>query len=267
MIKAIVTGAAGKMGSRIIRLIHDHPEFQLYGAIERKGHPSVGEDAGEVAACGRLDIPITIELDRLIEKGDVIIDFTEPSSTLAHMEQAARQSKAMVVGTTGISNDQQRRIQQMAKEFACVLSPNMSVGVNLLFKVLSDVAKVTGEDYDVEISEMHHRHKKDAPSGTAMKMARIIADALNRNLDSVGVYSRHGMVGKRKKGEIGIQSLRGGDVVGDHTIIFAGLGERIELTHRAHSRDNFARGALVAAQWVTSKEPGLYDMQDVLGLR
>ena len=267
MIHAVVTGAAGKMGSRIIRLVHESREFELHAAVERKAHPSLGQDAGEVAGCGRVGITITDDLVKGIEKGSVVIDFTEPAGTMAHLEQALRQKRPMVIGTTGFADDQRALIKKITKDFPCVLSPNMSVGVNLLFKVISDVAKVTGEDYDVEIVEVHHRHKKDAPSGTAMEMAQILAEALHQNLDTVGVYSRHGLIGPRKKGEIGIQSLRAGDVVGDHTVIFAGPGERIEITHRAHSRDNFARGALVAAKWVVSQPPGIYDMQDVLGLR
>ena len=262
-----VTGAAGKMGSRIIRLIQDNPDFSVEAAIERKGHLSVGHDAGEFAGCGHLNVIITDNLEKALEKSEVVIDFTEPASTMVHLEEASRQKKAVVIGTTGLSQKELSSLKKITNKIPCVHSPNMSVGVNLLFKVLADVARVTGDDYDVEIMEMHHRHKKDAPSGTAMKMAQIIAESLNRNLETSGVYSRHGMIGERGKDSIGIQSLRGGDVVGDHTVIFAGLGERIEFTHRAQSRDNFARGALVAANWVVSKPPGLYDMMDVLGLR
>ena len=254
------------MGSRIIGLLSGRSDFKLQGAIERKAHPSIGKDAGELAGCGRLGVSITDDIGTALEQSDVVIDFTEPVSTLNHMEHAVRAKKAMVIGTTGLSAEQQSRIKTLSKEIPCVLSPNMSVGINLLFKVLSDVAKVTGEDYDVEILEIHHRHKKDAPSGTAMKMAQILADALQRNLDEVGVYSRHGMIGERKKGEVGIQSLRAGDIVGEHTVIFAGLAERIEFTHRAYSRDNFARGALLAAERVLNRPPGLYDMMDILGL-
>jgi 4-hydroxy-tetrahydrodipicolinate reductase len=266
MVKLIVTGAAGKMGSRIIGLASSQKDFKLQGAIERKAHPCLGQDAGETAGCGRLGVSITDDIRAVLEQGDVVIDFTEPGSTLNHMEEAVRAKKAMVIGTTGLSAEQRLRIQALSKEIPCVLSPNMSVGVNILFKVLSDVAKVTGEDYDIEILEIHHRHKKDAPSGTALKMAQVLADALKRDLGKVVVYSRHGMIGERKKGEIGIQSLRAGDVVGEHTVIFAGLAERIEFTHRAYSRDNFARGALLAAQRIMNHPPGLYDMIDILGL-
>lgn len=267
MIKVAVTGATGKMGSRIIRLLAESPDFQLCGATERPTHPAIGRDAGEAAGCKILKVPISADLESAIGTSDVVIDFTEPAGTLKQLETAARKGKAAVIGTTGFSEEQIARIRQISGEIPCVLSPNMSVGVNILFKVLNDVARVTGGDYDVEIVEMHHRHKKDAPSGTAMKMAQILADALKRDLKSAGVYGRHGMVGDRKADEIGIQSLRGGDVVGDHTVIFAGLGERIEFTHKAHSRENFARGALIAARWAVRREPGLYDMQDVLGFR
>lgn len=267
MIKIIVTGASGKMGSRIIGLIAGGTQFQLKGAIERKAHPCLGQDAGEIAGCGRLGVPVTDDIGSVLAQADTVVDFTEPSSTLHHMEEAARLGKAMVIGTTGFNENQTQRIQELSKEIPCVLSPNMSIGVNLLFKVLSDVAKVTKENYDVEIVEIHHKHKKDAPSGTAMRMAHILADALGEDLDKVGVYSRHGMIGERKKGEIGIQTIRAGDAVGEHTVIFAGPGERIEITHRAFSRDIFARGALYAAEKVIRRTPGLYDMMTILGLK
>jgi 4-hydroxy-tetrahydrodipicolinate reductase len=267
MIKVAVTGASGKMGSRIIRLLAESPDLELCAAIEREGHASVGRDAGESAGSGHLGVPVSADFESAVGPADVLIDFTEPSGAMRRIEAAARKGKAVVIGTTGFSEEQLSRIRALSKDIPCVLSPNMSVGVNILFKLLGDVARVTGEDYDVEIVEMHHRHKKDAPSGTAMKMARILAEALKRDLNSAGVYGRHGMVGERKKEEIGIQSLRGGDVVGDHTVIFAGPGERIELTHKAQSRDNFARGALIAARWAVGRQPGLYDMQDVLGFR
>ncbi len=267
MIKVIVMGAAGKMGSRIIHLIGESPGIQLQGAIERKAHPRLGQDAGEVAGCGRLGISITNELDRVLGQGEVVIDFTEPAGTLGILPAVAKAQKAIVIGTTGFKKSETDTIRDYARKIPCILSPNMSVGVNLIFKILADMARVTGNDYDIEIVEVHHRFKKDAPSGTALAMARVLADALARDLTEVGVYSRVGAVGERKKKEIGIQSLRAGDVVGEHTVIFGGLGERIEITHRAHSRDNFARGALLAAQWVATRPPGLYDMMDVLGLR
>jgi 4-hydroxy-tetrahydrodipicolinate reductase len=202
-----------------------------------------------------------------VKAGDVLIDFTLPEASLDHIRECAEHGKPAVVGSTGFSKEQLAEIGKYAQKIPCVVSPNMSIGVNLCFKILEEIAKTIGEDYDMEIVEAHHRMKKDAPSGTAMKMAQVIAHAVNRNLDQVGVYARKGMIGERSKKEIGIQTLRAGDIVGEHTVMFAGKGERIELTHRAHSRDTFAAGAVRAAKWVVGKKPGLYDMQDVLGLK
>ena len=267
MIRVIVMGASGKMGSRIINLIKDQQDvMRLYGAVERKGTPAIGRDAGEVGGCGHLGITIVDSIYTALPDSDVVVDFTEPTSTIAILPAVVKAKKAIVIGTTGFSKADFDMIRDYAQKIPCVFSPNMSVGVNLVFKLLADAAKVTGDDYDVEITEIHHHHKKDAPSGTALKMGQVIAEALNRNLEDVGVYGRKGVIGKRKKKEIGILSLRAGDVVGEHTVVFAGPGERIEITHRAHSRDNFARGALIAAKWIASKKPGLYSMMDVLGL-
>lgn len=267
MIKVVVMGASGKMGGRIISLMQDPVTgLTLSGAVEKGNAPAVGRDAGEVAGCGPLGIPIVTAIAQVLPKTDVVIDFTEPSATLGILPEVARAKKGIVIGTTGFSKTETDRIRDFAKQIPCLLSPNMSVGVNLVFKLLADTARVTGDDYDVEIVEIHHRLKKDAPSGTALKMAEIVAGSLKRDLDEVGVFARKGAIGERKKKEIGIQSLRAGDVVGEHTVIFAGPGERIEITHRAHSRDNFARGALRAARWIAGRPPGLYDMMDVLGL-
>jgi 4-hydroxy-tetrahydrodipicolinate reductase len=197
----------------------------------------------------------------------VIIDFTDPDATLRHVEVAAEYGKAMVIGTTGMNSAQQEELEKASRKIPIVFAPNTSVGVNLLFKVLADVAATLGDAYDVEIVEIHHRYKKDAPSGTARKMGEVVASALGRDPDEAIVSGRSGMVGERTEKEIGIFSLRGGDVVGEHTVTFAGLGERIEFTHRAHSRDTFARGAVRAAMWISGRVPGLYDMTDVLGLK
>jgi 4-hydroxy-tetrahydrodipicolinate reductase len=268
MIRAIVTGASGKMGGRIIALMQDKTiGLRLAAAVERKALPAVGRDAGEVAGCGPLGILVEDSVAKALPRGDVVIDFTQPPATLELLPEAVRTKKAAVIGTTGFSKAETERIRDWARQIPCVLSPNMSVGVNLIFRLLDETARVTGDDYDVEIVEIHHRLKKDAPSGTALKMAQIVADALKRDLDKVGVYARKGVIGERGNSEIGIQSLRGGDVVGEHTVIFAGQGERVEISHRAHNRDNFARGALLAARWVVSQPPGLYDMMDVLGLK
>jgi 4-hydroxy-tetrahydrodipicolinate reductase len=266
MIKAIVTGAGGRMGGRIITLIKEMSEIGLVGAVERKGHPLVGKDVGETLGLGRTGIQIDHDLTSCIDRGDVVIDFTSHEVSAVHLEVAAQRGKAMVIGSTGFTADELKRIGELKAKVRCVLAPNMSVGVNVLLKVLADVARILGDDYDVEIVEIHHRMKKDAPSGTAVKMAQVIAESRGRDLDAVGVYSRNGIIGERTRQEIGIQTLRAGDIIGEHTVIFGGMGERLEFIHRAHSRDNFARGAIRAALWVVGRENGIYDMRDVLGL-
>ena len=267
MTRIIVAGATGRMGSRIVALSMNYPGLQLAGAFERKGHASAGKDIGLMSGCGECNIPLVDNLEAVIDSGDVIIDFTMPESTLNNIQLAASKKKSMIIGTTGLSQQPIDTIGKYASEVPVVLAPNMSVGVNLIFKVLKDVAKVLGDDYDIEIVEAHHRLKKDAPSGTALKMAQVIAETVDRNLDEVAVYARKGITGERTKKEIGIQTVRAGDIVGDHTVLFGGLGERIEITHKASSRDTFARGALRAALWLADQKPGLYDMQDVLGLK
>lgn len=267
MTNIIVTGATGRMGSRIAALTKEYGDLRLSGALERKGHEAAGRDIGQLIGVGDLGVKLTERLEDIIDAADVIIDFTSTAATLQHLKLAAEKSKKMVIGTTGFSKDELKEIGSGAKKIPIVLAPNMSVGVNLLLKILQDVSKTLGDDYDIEIIEAHHRLKKDAPSGTAMKMAQVISDAVNRNLDEVAVYARKGLIGERTKKEIGVQTIRAGDIVGEHTVIFGGLGERIEITHKASSRDTFARGALKAALWLHDKPAGLYDMQDVLGLK
>ncbi len=267
MVKITVAGAAGKMGSRITALSKEYPELKLAGAFEKKGHPSIGKDIGAIAGIGDIGLKLSGSLEEIINNSDVIIDFTSPESTKENLKLASQKGKAMVIGTTGLSKEDMKEIEPLTKKIPCVIASNMSTGVNLLLKVLKDIAKVLGDEYDIEIVESHHRLKKDAPSGTALKMAQVIADAVNRNLDEVAVYARKGMIGQRTKKEIGIQTVRAGDIVGEHTVLFGGLGERIEITHKASSRDTFARGALRAAVWISGKPAGLYDMQDVLGLK
>jgi 4-hydroxy-tetrahydrodipicolinate reductase len=257
------------MGSRIINVLSTSEGIRLSGAVERKGHPLMGQDS-----CGPAGIPaggvltvISDDLLAVLKNGDVLIDFTFPEASLAHIKVCAELGKPIVIGSTGFSKEQLAIIGGFAQKVPCVLSPNMSIGVNLCFKILAEIARTIGDDYDMEIVEAHHRMKKDAPSGTAVKMAQVIAEAVNRNLDEVGVYARKGMIGERTRKEIGIQTIRGGDIVGEHTVLFAGKGERIEITHRAHSRDTFAAGAVRAAKWVCGQKPGLYDMQNVLGLK
>ena len=267
MINVIVAGAAGRMGCRLVALIKDSTSLTLTGAIEGKGHDSLGDYAEETASCGRVAIPITDDLGALLDRGEVVVDFSAPEATLHHLRTVAQHRRAMVIGTTGFSALQLEELKSLACQVPCVLSPNMSVGVNLIYKVIDEMARTLGDEYDIEVIEAHHRLKKDAPSGTALKIAEVLAKAVNRDLDQVGVYARKGLIGERKKGEIGIQTIRAGDIVGDHTILFGGMGERIEVTHRASSRDTFAGGALRAARWVVQQPPGLYDMMDVLSLR
>jgi len=254
------------MGGRLVALSRDASDLRVVGAFERHGHPALGRDAGELAGIGRLGVAVTADPAAILARDRVLIEFTAPEPTVAHVRLAAERGARAVVGTTGLSAGQVDELRSLAGSAAILFSPNMSVGVNLAFRVLATMARALGDAYDVEITEIHHRTKKDAPSGTAAKMAEVVAEALDRRLDQVGVYGRHGLVGERGPKEIGVHALRGGDVVGEHTVVFSTLGERLELTHRAHSRDTFAHGALRAARWVRTVPPGLYSMHDVLGL-
>jgi len=264
-IKAIVIGAAGKMGIRIIHMIHETPSISLYRAIERPDHPSIGKDVGEVIGLGKMGIPLEGDLKKA--GGDVIINFTNPKASVESLEFAKQTGLAVVLGTTGLSAEQMERVRDLSKNVRCVFSPNMSVGVNVMFRIVQEVAGVLGPEYDIEIFEAHHRLKPDTPSGTAVRLGELVAKAVGRDFGKVGVYGRKGMVGERTKEEIGMQVIRAGDIVGEHTVLFGGIGERLEIIHRAHSRDNFARGAIRAALWVVNQPNGLYDMQDVLGLK
>jgi 4-hydroxy-tetrahydrodipicolinate reductase len=262
----VVAGAAGRMGSRIIACLHETGGLRLVAALEAPGHPAVGRDAGEVAGLGSLGIAVQDDAAAAIGRGRVLVEFSTPEATLAHLRLVAEAAGRAVIGTTGVTAAQREEVGALARRAAIVLSPNMSVGVNLAFRILATMARTLGDEYDVEITEMHHRFKKDAPSGTALRMAEVVAEALGRDLAHVTVYGRQGLPGERPKQEIGVLSLRSGDVVGEHTVSFGTLGERLELTHRAHSRDTFARGALRAVRFVAGRPPGLYSMQDVLGL-
>jgi 4-hydroxy-tetrahydrodipicolinate reductase len=267
MIRTIVTGAAGRMGGRVLALAKEAGDFRIVGATERPGHSAIGRDVGEVAGIGTVGVKVADGLARIITGADVVIDFTAPEASIDHLRAASKAGVAIVVGTTGLTKEHLAEARHLAAHMACVISPNMSVGVNVLFKVLREVARTLGDDYDVEIVEAHHHFKKDAPSGTALRMAQVVAEALGRDLEQVGVYGRKGIVGERPKAEIGVHTVRAGDIVGEHTVLFGGMGERIEIGHRAHSRDNFARGALRAARFVAKAPKGLYDMADVLGLK
>ncbi len=267
MVRAIVAGTAGRMGGRIIKTILDTEGIELAASFERPDHPAVGKDVGEVVGTGTLGISVASSLEEVIDSGDVIIDFTHYEASLQHLKVASEHRRPIVIGSTGFPESHLAQARKLAEKVPCVLAPNMSVGVNVLFKIVAEVAKYLGEAFDIEIVEAHHHHKKDAPSGTAMKLAEVLAEARGYKLEDVGVYCRHGMIGERKKEEIGIQTIRAGDIVGEHTVLFGGIGERIEVTHKAHSRDNFARGAVRAAMWIVKQPAGMYDMQDVLGLK
>jgi 4-hydroxy-tetrahydrodipicolinate reductase len=267
MVRAIVSGAAGRMGGRIIHMLEEAQGITLAGALEQPASPQVGKDVGEVAGLPKKGIPVSGSLAEVLPQGDVLIEFTHPEPTLSHLKEVAAAGKAMVIGTTGLNPQQLGELRGLAGKTRVVFAPNMSVGVNLMFKVVENIARVLSDGYDVEIVEAHHRLKKDAPSGTALKLAQIIAQSLGRDLEKVGVYGRKGITGERTKDEIGIMTVRAGDIVGEHTVTFCGIGERLEVIHRAHNRDNFARGAVRAAQWIVAQPPGLYDMQDVLGLK
>jgi 4-hydroxy-tetrahydrodipicolinate reductase len=266
MAEVVVAGAAGRMGSRLVALLKDDPELRLVAALEAPGHAAVGRDAGESAGVGRLSVPITDDVEAAIGKGRMLIEFSVPEASLAHLRVVARQGGRAVIGTTGFTAPQREELARLSKDTPLLVSPNMSVAVNVAFRVLADMARMLGDDYDVEIVETHHRFKKDAPSGTALRMAEVVAQALGRDLAKSAVYDRHDQLAERTRKEIGMAALRSGDVVGEHTVSFGSLGERLELTHRAHSRDNFARGALRAARFIATAKPGLYSMQDVLGL-
>lgn len=260
-----ILGANGRMGRALITVAHEQ-QRNLQAATVRAGSSWVGVDAGELAGCGKTGIKISETNLNAIMQADIWIDFTMPEAMLAHVELAAEAGKAMVIGVTGLTDQQYAHIQQASERIPIVWAPNMSVGVNLMLHLVQTAAKVMGNTADIEIIEAHHRHKKDAPSGTAMAIGNSIAKALQRDLNAVAVYGREGITGEREQKTIGFATVRGGDIIGDHTALFADLGERLEITHKASSRTTFAQGALRAAQWLQNKQPGLYSMQQVLGL-
>jgi 4-hydroxy-tetrahydrodipicolinate reductase len=263
MIHVVISGAAGRMGRTLVRLAHESEDLELVGAVEAAGHPCQKCDAGVLAGVGETKILVS---DALPQKFDVMVDFSLPEGSIERIEQCAALAAPCVVGTTGFTAAQRASIKKAAEKAAIVLSPNMSVGVNVLFHAAAELARTLGEDYDIEIVEAHHRFKKDAPSGTAIKIAEEIAKTTGRNLAEAAVHGRGPTSEPRRPGEIGMHAVRGGDIVGEHIIYYTALGERLELKHVAHSRDTFARGALRAARWVADRGPGLYSMADVLGL-
>jgi len=262
-----VAGAAGRMGRRIVALAHENADAEVTAALEVSGHPDLGKDAGELAGVGTLGVMVSDDLEAVLADCDVLVSFCSPAASVEHVRAAAKAGKAVVVGTTGFSAEQRAEMNAAGKATRFLTAPNMSMGVNLLFSLVGRVARSLGDGYDVEIVETHHRMKKDAPSGTAVKLLEGIAAALGRDPDSAAIHGRKGLVGERTSTEIGVMALRGGDVVGEHTVMFVTNGERIELTHRAHSRDAFAKGAIQAALWLRDKPDGVYDMFDVLGLK
>ena len=267
MRRIAVMGAAGRMGKILIEAVAQAEGAILAAAIDRPDSSLIGVDAGELAGIGRSGVVLAADLTAVIADFDVLIDFTHPSVTLKNLAACRKAGKAMVIGTTGFSVEEKGLLAEAAREIPIVFAANYSVGVNLCLKLLDTAARVLGDDVDIEIIEAHHRHKVDAPSGTALRMGEVVANALGRDLEKVAVYGREGQTGARERETIGFATVRAGDVVGDHTVLFAADGERVEITHKASSRMTFAKGAVRAAQWLQNQPAGLYDMQDVLGLR
>lgn len=267
MTRVAVVGVAGRMGRALAKAVHEADGLSLGAATERPDSDLIGEDAGLLAGLGKLGVTVAGGLDQVLDDFDVVIDFTAPQATLGHLEICRQAGKRMVIGTTGFSEAGREQLKQAGNSIGIVFAPNMSVGVNLCFKLLNLAAQVLGEEADIEIIEAHHRNKLDAPSGTALQMGRVVADALGRDLAECAVYGREGHTGVRDRKTIGFETIRAGDVVGEHSVWFALEGERVEIAHKASSRMNFARGAVRAAAWVVDQGQGLFDMQDVLDLR
>jgi 4-hydroxy-tetrahydrodipicolinate reductase len=271
-LKVVIAGCSGRMGHVLLESVFADKDLQLHGALDRVSNPQLGRDAGEQLGVVST-IKVTDSIDDALKNADVLVDFTRPEATMAYLDACQKYDVKMIIGTTGLSAEQKLAIEVASKNIAIVFAPNMSVGVTLLINLVQSAARVLNEGYDIEILEAHHRHKVDAPSGTALRLGEAAASALGRNLAECAVYGREGVTGERDPSTIGFATVRGGDVVGDHTVLFAGTGERVELTHKASSRATFALGALRAAKFlgeknaVTGKKSGLFDMQDVLGLR
>jgi len=266
MLHVVICGATGRMGKENITVCSGDADVRIVGAVEVHESPHIGEDAGTVAGIGSLGVQITDSLESVIKNTDAVIDFTNPSSTIRNLEITLKYKKAIVIGTTGFTPEQREKIHTIAQNIPVVLSPNMSQGVNVFFYLVKKAAQLLGDDFEVEIAEIHHNQKKDAPSGTALNLGRIIADVRGQKLEDVGVCGRHGDTGQRRKKEIGISSIRLSDVVGDHFVMFGGSGERIELAHKSSSRSIYAAGALRALKFITQKKRGLFNMNDVLGI-
>lgn len=265
-VRVCVAGASGRMGQMLIEAVGRSGDCVLAGALDIPSSPAVGQDAGAFAG-QPTGVTITADLAQGLANSQVLIDFTRPEGTMAHLRECVRQGVHLVIGTTGFSDEQKAEIADAATHIAIVMAPNMSVGVNVTLKLLEMAAKALSTGYDIEIIEAHHRHKVDAPSGTALKMGEVIAEAIGRDLKNCAVYERYGHTGERDPSTIGFSTIRGGDIVGDHTVLFAGTGERIEVTHKSSSRATYAQGSLRAVRFLSTQERGLFDMFDVLGLR
>ncbi len=267
MTRIAITGAAGRMGKTLVSAIDEMDGMELTAAIDHPDSSLIGSDAGEIAGVGRNGVALSPSLADVLDQFDVLIDFTFPELTLENARLCSEAGKRMVIGTTGMTDADKAQLAAYAEKMPVMFAPNMSVGVNLVLQLLKMAAKVLGDDVDIEIIEAHHRHKKDAPSGTALRMGEVIADTLGRDLSECAVYGREGFTGERPRQVIGFETIRAGDIVGEHTAMFAAEGERVEISHKASSRMTFARGALRAVQWLEGRAAGLYDMQDVLGLK
>ncbi|MGX9416982.1 4-hydroxy-tetrahydrodipicolinate reductase [Vibrio sp. WJH972] len=266
MVRIAIAGAAGRMGRNLVKATHHNKDATVGAGSERSESSLIGVDAGELCGEGRFDVAVVDDLESVINNFDVIVDFTAPQNTLANIELCKKHNKKLVIGTTGFTEAEKNQIDEAAKEISIVMAPNYSVGVNLVFKLLEKAAKVMGDYCDIEIVEAHHRHKVDAPSGTALGMGEAIADAMGNKLSDVAVTAREGITGERSREEIGFATIRAGDIIGEHTAMFADIGERVEITHKATDRMTFANGAIKAAVWLNSKSAGFYTMSEVLDL-
>ncbi len=261
-----IAGASGRMGRMLIEATIRDEGAKLVAALDRADAPAIGEDASAFLG-SRCGVPISSDVDAALAGADFLIDFTRPEATLAHLDVCLRHGVKMIIGTTGFNDVQRERLNDASRSLAIVLAPNMAVGVNAVFRLLDLAARILNSGYDIEVIEAHHRMKVDAPSGTALRMGEVVAGALGRSLKDCAIYGREGHTGEREDSTIGFSTIRGGDIVGDHTVLFAGIGERVEITHKAASRMPYALGSLRAARWLAARESGLYDIQDVLGLR
>ena len=267
VMRVAISGAAGRMGRTLVAACVDRPDFECVGALEQSGHDAIGSDAGTLAGSGVIGVEVTDDPGGFLDAVAGVVDFSFPSATVSLAERCRAAGTQIVIGTTGFSAAERSRVEACAADIPVLIAPNMSIGVNACFHLIETASRILGGETDIEIIEMHHRNKVDAPSGTAVRMGEIVATALGRDLADCAIYGREGHTGVRDRKTIGFETVRGGDAVGEHTVMFAGSGERVEITHRAGSRLNFAHGALRAARWLRERGPGLYDMQDVLALR